>query len=79
MTLKEYLKENKIILNGDQRFLLGKKIAIIWDSQKRGNKNYIQEDGHRVNDYTISFLKHKSINRNIIRFLTNLEKEVDNG
>lgn len=79
MTLKEFLKQNRVNLTDDQRLKLGKKIASVWDSQKRGDKFYIQEDGFKVIDYTISFLKQKSVIRNVIRFLTKIESEVTNG
>jgi len=79
MTLKEHLKEKNINLTKGQRLMLGRKIANIWNAERLGIKFYVIEDGFKVIDYTISFLKRKSVDKNIVKFVVKLESEDNDG
>jgi len=71
MTLKEHLEYKEIPITNDDRMILGKRVSWIWAGQKMGDREYVQEDGFTVIDYTVKFLRSQPIERCINTFLKN--------
>jgi len=71
MTLKTFLQLEHIQITSDDRMILGKRIAKIFDSQKQGEHIKIKENKYLVMDYTIRFLNQKCITKMITKWLKN--------
>lgn len=61
MTLLEFLNANKLPLDNEKRFILGKRIGQQYTALYGKCRTTIEENGFKVNNYPASFLNTKAI------------------
>lgn len=68
-TLKEHLEENGIFVSDKTRYEIGKTVAWVWNSERKGKKTYKDEGEYSVRTYPSEFLLQKNITKVIMRIL----------